>query len=171
MEPNLPNDCYACNRTCINSGNRLPSRPRRYFQRLYRPSVLSFSSSRRQLRHAESAAFCSAVSSRRYHPINRACITRAWPIMKCARMRIVCFVCIIGWRCYILDCNSYEFSLRFYLINVVKSRSYRLFSNIELSPIVRARIICIVMNNECMQLCERFFHEITPIVREKYNYF
>lgn len=104
MEPNLPNDCYACNRTCINSeAAAFRTRPRRYFQHLHRPSVLSFSSSRRQLRRAESAAFCFAVSSRRYHPINRTCITRAWPIMKRARMRNVCFVRIIGWHCYTLD--------------------------------------------------------------------
>lgn len=42
MEPNLPNDCYVCNRTCINSeAAAFQARPRRYFQHLYRPSVLS----------------------------------------------------------------------------------------------------------------------------------
>ena len=98
MEPNLPNNCYACNRTCINSkAGCLPSGmvtetlPASIFDL---PSS-RFPSSRRQLRHAESAAFCSTVSSRRYHPINRACITRAWPIMKRARMRNVCFVRIV----------------------------------------------------------------------------
>jgi len=77
IDTNLPNNCCDCNRMCINSD--------------LSATVEILPTSRFPLRDANYATPNSSlsVSPHRYHPINRICITRAWPIMKRADARYV----------------------------------------------------------------------------------